>query len=227
MNKIYKIAELANEITDDEIVEIKQIIESQRTYVHPFKLATVEKQHKLANHNQAVLDAVVALQCAVADGEEIEDMDVKEESLYCPLIIPDEDKWIDNWAETPDQYKEDEYLVKTYDGTVTLAKWVFPLIATVEEKRVCDWEEKFCEDVAYWQENPLRRAWQKYPENKPVECGKYEVRLKGGAVEKDEWVAWSAGIHTWWLNDDTNLAVPEDCHVVEWRRLQEEEAANE
>lgn len=159
MNRIFKIIELVDEITEEDIADAKRLLEEQAADVSPF-MGTPAYQQKLAKYNKAVLDAVITLQAVQAD-EPKEEANAKDENLYCPMIVVDDSKWIDNWAESPDPYKEDEYLVKTYDGTVTLAKWVFPLVPAVEERAVCDWEERFCEDVAYWQENPLRRDMQK------------------------------------------------------------------
>jgi hypothetical protein len=54
VNKIYKITKLINSISDDEMKELKDIVDSQLNYIHPFKHQQAKKQNDLGNHNKMV-----------------------------------------------------------------------------------------------------------------------------------------------------------------------------
>ena len=60
-NKIYKICEDVLTITDDEIKELREIAEGQKRYNNPLRMATSGWQQELGEHNDKVLDAIIAL----------------------------------------------------------------------------------------------------------------------------------------------------------------------
>lgn len=61
VNKIYKISTIIKTISDEEMQEMKEIIDSQLNYVHPFKHKQAKKQGELGNHNQKVYDLISEL----------------------------------------------------------------------------------------------------------------------------------------------------------------------
>ena len=70
-NKIYEICEMVLEITDEEIKEIRDIAEGQKSYIHPLKLATQRWQHQLGEHNDRVIDALINLKTEIEKGADI------------------------------------------------------------------------------------------------------------------------------------------------------------
>ena len=71
MEKICDIAEAIMNITDNDVAEMQEVIDGQRNYDNPLRMATTARQHMLADHNQRVLDGIVALRKVIAEGEEI------------------------------------------------------------------------------------------------------------------------------------------------------------
>ena len=71
-NKIYKICEDVLTITDDEIKELREIAEGQKRYNNPLRMATSGWQQELGEHNDKVLDAIIALKKELEAGAEIE-----------------------------------------------------------------------------------------------------------------------------------------------------------
>ena len=71
MEKICDIAEAIMSITDNDIKETQEMIDGQRRYNNPLSIATTARQHMLAEHNQRVLDGIVALRKVIAEGERI------------------------------------------------------------------------------------------------------------------------------------------------------------
>ena len=69
MEKICEIAEAIMNITDNDVAEAQEIINGQRSYNNPLRMATTDRQHMLADHNQRVLDRIVALRKVIAEGE--------------------------------------------------------------------------------------------------------------------------------------------------------------
>ena len=58
VNKIFKISKIINTISDDEMQELKDIVDSQLNYMHPFKHKQAKKQNDLGNHNKKVFDLI-------------------------------------------------------------------------------------------------------------------------------------------------------------------------
>ncbi len=52
------VGKLKNNELDNELDEIKEMIEDQLSYVHPLKMKTQAKMRKTGKHNQKVLDAL-------------------------------------------------------------------------------------------------------------------------------------------------------------------------
>ena len=71
MEKICEIAEAIMNITDNDVAEAQEMIDGQRRYNNPLRMATTARQRMLAEHNQRVLDGIVALRKVIAEGEEI------------------------------------------------------------------------------------------------------------------------------------------------------------
>lgn len=66
-NRIYKICEDVLQITEDEIAEIREIAEGQKSYFNPLKIATMGWQQELGEHNEKVLEALINLKNVVAE----------------------------------------------------------------------------------------------------------------------------------------------------------------
>ena len=75
MEKICDIAEAIMNITDNDVAEMQEVIDGQRNYDNPLRMATTARQHMLAKHNQRVLDGIVALREVITEGEDIPMMD--------------------------------------------------------------------------------------------------------------------------------------------------------
>lgn len=75
MEKICDIAEAIMNITDNDVAEMQEVIDDQRNYDNPLRMATTARQHMLAKHNQRVLDGIVALREVITEGEDIPMMD--------------------------------------------------------------------------------------------------------------------------------------------------------
>ena len=69
MEKICENAEAIMNITDNDVAEAQEMIDGQRSYNNPLRMATTAKVHMLADHNQRVLDGIVALRKVIAEGE--------------------------------------------------------------------------------------------------------------------------------------------------------------
>lgn len=74
-NRIMKIALEIMEIQDEDISEIEDIIEQQKTYDNPLRMATTAQQNQLAIHNQRVLDKILELRDIIAEGDNIPTLD--------------------------------------------------------------------------------------------------------------------------------------------------------
>ena len=79
MEKICEIAEAIMNITDNDVAEAQEMIDGQRSYNNPLRMATIANVCMLAEHNQRVLDGIVALRKVIAQGEKIPDIGVKVE----------------------------------------------------------------------------------------------------------------------------------------------------
>lgn len=77
MEKICEIAEAIMNITDNDVAEMQEVIDGQREYNNPLRMATTARQHMLAEHNQRVLDGIVALRKVIAEGEKIPNIGVE------------------------------------------------------------------------------------------------------------------------------------------------------
>ena len=71
MEKICDIAEAIMSTTDNDIKETQEMIDGQRRYNNPLRMATTARQRMLAEHNQKVLDGIVALRKVIEEGEKI------------------------------------------------------------------------------------------------------------------------------------------------------------
>lgn len=58
-NKINEICRTILTITDEEIAEVRYIIEGQKNYIHPLKRATQKKQNALGKANELVLNSII------------------------------------------------------------------------------------------------------------------------------------------------------------------------
>ncbi len=67
-NRILKICEDVLKIKDNEIEEMRRVIETQLTYNHPLKMATVGWQRSLGEHNNKVLNKLLELKAAIEEG---------------------------------------------------------------------------------------------------------------------------------------------------------------
>lgn len=77
MEKICDIAEAIMNITDNDVAEMQEVIDGQHEYNNPLRMATTARQHMLAEHNQRVLDGIVALRKVIAEGEKIPNIGVE------------------------------------------------------------------------------------------------------------------------------------------------------
>lgn len=77
MEKICDIAEAIMNITDNDVKDAQELIDGQREYNNPLRMATTARQHMLAEHNQRVLDGIVALRKVIAEGERIPNIGVE------------------------------------------------------------------------------------------------------------------------------------------------------
>lgn len=58
-NKINEICHSILSVTDEEIQEMRSIIDGQKNYIHPFKSVTQKKQNNLGKENELVLNSVI------------------------------------------------------------------------------------------------------------------------------------------------------------------------
>ena len=71
MNKIDVLCCQALQITDQDIKDMRDIIEDQRDFMIPLMPATTEWQHQLADYNERVLEKVLELKALIVSGESI------------------------------------------------------------------------------------------------------------------------------------------------------------
>lgn len=67
IDKVFKIAKMAKDLTNEEIKEVQEMIEEQKGYIHPFKMKTASDLTKIGEHNERILKAVVSLRVTVLD----------------------------------------------------------------------------------------------------------------------------------------------------------------
>ena len=77
MEKICEIAEAIMNITDNDVAEAQEMIDGQRRYNNPLRMATTARLRMLAEHNQKVLDGIVALRKVIEEGEKIPNIGVE------------------------------------------------------------------------------------------------------------------------------------------------------
>ena len=58
---IYKISELVRQLTEDDFDELQIMIDGQKEYYNPLKMATTIKQHELAEHNEKMVKVLKEL----------------------------------------------------------------------------------------------------------------------------------------------------------------------
>ncbi|HFL0060681.1 TPA: hypothetical protein ACGX1Y_002414 [Listeria monocytogenes] len=59
-------------LTQNEIDEMQELIDNQKTFIHPFKRGEMRKTHKIAEHNQRMLNELLVLKEIIEDFEEEE-----------------------------------------------------------------------------------------------------------------------------------------------------------
>ncbi|AIS61344.1 hypothetical protein [Listeria ivanovii] len=57
-------------LTQNEIDEMQELIDNQKTFIHPFKRGEMRKTHKIAEHNQRMLNELLVLKEIIEDFEE-------------------------------------------------------------------------------------------------------------------------------------------------------------
>ncbi len=60
-------------LTQNEIDEMQELINNQKTFIHPFKRGEMRKTHKIAEHNQRTLNELLVLKEVIDDFEEEEE----------------------------------------------------------------------------------------------------------------------------------------------------------
>ena len=70
-NKIYDICGKVLAITEEEVKEVRAIAEKQKAYMHPFKLATANRQHELGEYNDRVINKLLELKEVIKSGDSI------------------------------------------------------------------------------------------------------------------------------------------------------------
>lgn len=65
VRKIYKIAEILRNITDNDIKQLEEMYKGQQEYSHPLKMGTVREQHELGNHNEKMVNCIKELRYLV------------------------------------------------------------------------------------------------------------------------------------------------------------------
>lgn len=68
---VYQVCLDVRRITEAEIEELREMAKEQCEYNNPLRMATTCRQHKLGEHNNAVLDALVNLKQVVENGVDI------------------------------------------------------------------------------------------------------------------------------------------------------------
>ena len=61
VNIVYKISELVRQLTDEDFKEFEETIKQQEEYYNPLKMATVNKQRELAEHNKKMVKCLKEL----------------------------------------------------------------------------------------------------------------------------------------------------------------------
>ena len=72
MDKINEICKSVLELQDEDYAEAAQIIEDQKGYFNPLKMATMGWQHELGEHNEKVVAKVKELHEILKAGADIE-----------------------------------------------------------------------------------------------------------------------------------------------------------
>lgn len=67
MDKINNIMHLIRELTDEDIEETREMINTQLTYTHPLKMAKTTRIQRIAKHNKKMLDQLDHLRYIVND----------------------------------------------------------------------------------------------------------------------------------------------------------------
>lgn len=70
--KIDAVCKSVLEISKEDFEEAKQVAEEQKTYTHPFKMATAKWQHELGKYNERVLEKLEELQEVLKSGADIQ-----------------------------------------------------------------------------------------------------------------------------------------------------------
>ncbi|EKZ0536220.1 hypothetical protein ACUE9N_000037 [Listeria monocytogenes] len=71
INKMNRIITDIRFLKQVEIDEIQQMINNQKAYIHPFKQKEMKKTHDIAEHNQRIVDGLIALKNIIEDFEEV------------------------------------------------------------------------------------------------------------------------------------------------------------
>ncbi|MGC9339523.1 hypothetical protein [Listeria ivanovii] len=70
IEKIDIIMKAVRFLTQDEIDEMQELIDNQKTFMHPLKRGEMRKTHKIAEHNQRMLNELLVLKEIIEDFEE-------------------------------------------------------------------------------------------------------------------------------------------------------------
>lgn len=76
IRKINKICKDVLSLTEEDIENMRGVINGQLTYTHPLRQGTAARQHKLGAHNQRVLKQLVKLKNVIKSGEDVVKMKV-------------------------------------------------------------------------------------------------------------------------------------------------------
>lgn len=69
VNIIFKISELVRKISVEDFEYLEDMVENQKNYYNPLKMATTKNQHKLADHNEKMINILRELKQLVDKGE--------------------------------------------------------------------------------------------------------------------------------------------------------------
>lgn len=72
IEKIEAVCKSVLEISKEDFEEMKQVVEEQKTYTHPLKMATAKWQHELGEYNEKVLNKLEELQAVLKSGANIQ-----------------------------------------------------------------------------------------------------------------------------------------------------------
>ena len=72
-NKILDICVEVLKITDEEIEDMRMVIDGQKNYISPLRPVTQGRQNALGRHNEKALDKLLELKAVLETGAEFEE----------------------------------------------------------------------------------------------------------------------------------------------------------